>query len=104
MTGSPKAIVDALRSVRKGGIVSLFGVTVKDSTLDYDFSNIVNSEISIIPSNAATEVETREALKLIIDGKPNFDTLITHRFRLEAFDEAVSTAMNKESIKILITS
>ena len=103
-TGSPKAIVDALRSVRKGGIVSLFGVTVKDSTLDYDFSNIVNSEISIIPSNAATEIETREALKLIIDGKPNFDTLITHRFRLEAFDEAVSTAMNKESIKILITS
>ena len=102
-TGNPKAIVDALRSLRKGGVVSLFGVPVNDSILDYDFSNIVSSEFSIIPSNAATEVETREALKLINDRKPNFDALITHRFSLEAFDKAVSMAMDKESVKIMIT-
>ena len=103
-TGSPKAIEEGLRSVRKGGIVSLFGVPVKDSILNYDFSNTVNSEISIIPSNAATEVETREALDLIVDGKPNFETIITHRFRLEEFNEAISMAMKKESVKILISS
>ncbi|MFQ6010794.1 MAG: alcohol dehydrogenase catalytic domain-containing protein [Nitrososphaerales archaeon] len=103
-TGSPNAIMDGLRSVRPGGTVNLFGVPVRNSVLDYDISNIVNSEISITPSNAATESETKEALGLITQGKPNFEVLITHNFKLEEFNEAVSTATHKESVKILISS
>ncbi len=102
--GSPGAIVQALRSVRKGGRVSLFGVPVMGSILDYDFSKVFNSEISIISSYGATEVETKDALQLIKEKKLNVESLITHRFTLDEFEEAITVASKGNGLKILITS
>lgn len=102
-SGSPKAIVQALKVVRKGGTVCLFGVPVVGSILDYDFSNIFNSEVSIVSSYGATEVETVAALKMIENRKVDPASLITHRFRLEKFKEAVETAVKGDCMKIIIT-
>jgi len=102
-SGSPKAVVQALKAVRKGGTVCLFGVPVKGTVLDYDFSDIFNLEISIIPSYGATEAETRLALQLIEEHKLNLSPLITHRFKLEEFNKAIETAEGKGCIKIVIT-
>ncbi|MFQ6135462.1 MAG: zinc-binding dehydrogenase, partial [Nitrososphaerales archaeon] len=102
-SGSPKTIVQALKSVRKGGTVCLFGVPVAGSVLDYDFSDIFNSEVSIISSYSATEAETKAALKMIEERRVNPSSLITHRFRLEEFEEAVKTAMRGDGMKIIIT-
>ncbi len=101
-SGSPKAIVQALKAVRKGGTVCLFGVPIVGSVLDYDFSDIFNSEVSIISSYGATEAETKAALKMIEERKVNPASLITHRFRLEEFEDAVETAMRGDGMKIII--
>jgi L-iditol 2-dehydrogenase len=103
-SGSQRAIVQALRSVRRGGKVCLFGVPVKGSVLDYDVSDVFNSEISIISSYAATDVETGRALAMMTDHRVNFGSLITHRFSLEDFDKAVQTAVRGEGMKTIITS
>jgi len=102
-SGSSGAIVQALNAVRKGGKICLFGVPAKGSRLDYDFSDIFNSEISIITSNAATEVETKAALKLMEERKLNLTSLITHRFKLSDFEMAVETAFRGNCGKIIIT-
>jgi len=57
----------------------------------------------VIPSNAATESETRQALSLIALGKVDVASLVTHRFHLAEFPRAVSMAERAECVKALIT-
>jgi len=102
-SGNAKAMIQALNSVRKGGKICLFGVPAKGTRLDYDFSDIFNSEVSIITSNAATEVETKTTLKLMEEHRLDLLFLITHRFRLDEFEKAVETAKQGNCGKIVIT-
>lgn len=102
-SGNAKAMIQALNSVRKGGKICLFGVPAKGTRLDYDFSDIFNSEVSIITSNAATEVETKATLKLMEEHRLDLLFLITHRFRLDEFEKAVETAKQGNCGKIVIT-
>jgi len=101
-SGAPSAILSGLYSVRKGGYVLLFGVPFKGTILNYDISELLNNEISIISSNAAVEEDTREALQLIYEKKVDVAKLITHKFPLEQFNEAVRIAKEGESIKVVI--
>jgi len=70
--------------------------------LNYDISELLNNEISIISSNAAVEEDTKEALKLIYERKVDVKKLITHRFPLDEFNEAVRVAKQGEAIKVII--
>ena len=103
-SGSQRAIIQALKSVRRGGKVCLFGVPVKGSVLDYDIGDVFNSEVSIISSYAATDVETRKALAMMADRRVDFGSLITHRFSLGDFDRAVQTSVKGEGMKTIITA
>ena len=102
-TGHVPAIAQALRAVRAGGTVVLLGLPEAGGRLDFDPSEFVTREVSLIPSNAATEVETRRALSLIARGKIDVSSLVTHRFRLQEFPDAVSIAERAECVKALIT-
>ncbi len=102
-TGNPKGIIQALNTVRKGGTICLFGVPVIGSILDYDFSDIFNSEISIISSYGATDRETNNALEIIKSHKIDVRSLITNRIKLEEFENAVKLFKSEEVLKIIIT-
>jgi L-iditol 2-dehydrogenase len=91
-SGNPEAVIQGLRSVRKGGRVCLFGIPSKGSVLDYDIADLYNSELSIFASYGATETETKKALDLISSHHEDFAKLVTDRFPLSKFDEAVASA------------
>jgi len=101
-TGHPPAIVQALLAVRPGGTVCLLGVPEAGSRLDFDPSEFVTREISVVPSNAATEIETRKALTLVDQKKIDVGSLVSHRFRLAAFPEAVRIAERADCVKAII--
>ncbi|TRM76342.1 alcohol dehydrogenase [Sulfolobus sp. A20-N-F6] len=101
-SGSPSAILSGLYATRKGGRVLLFGVPYKGTTLNYDISDLLNNEISVISSNAAVEEDTNEALKVIASKSIDVNSLITHRFPLDEFNEAVRVAKEGKSIKVII--
>ncbi|MCY0850715.1 zinc-dependent dehydrogenase [Sulfuracidifex metallicus] len=103
-SGAPRAILDGLRSVRKGGRVLLFGVPFKGTVLDYDVSDLLNNEISVISSNAAVEEDTREALKMLENGEVNVEKLVTHHFPLDQFEDAVRISKEGKTIKAVIYS
>ena len=103
-TGHPPAIVQALRAVRAGGTVGLIGVPEAGTRLDFDPSAFVTREITMIPSNAATEIETRKALSLIAQKKIDVASLVTHRFPVSRFPEAVQVAQRAECVKAIITA
>ncbi len=100
-TGSPQALSEAVRSVRRGGKVGLVGIPQVNSTLR-GVSELVTREVSIISSNAATEEETRKALKLIDEGRVDVSSLVTHQVPLARFSEAVELAQRAESVKVLV--
>ncbi|QKR00016.1 alcohol dehydrogenase catalytic domain-containing protein [Metallosphaera tengchongensis] len=103
-SGSPQAIVSGLNSVRRGGKVLLFGVPYKGTILNYDISDLLNNEISIVSSNAADDRDTEQALKLIAERRIKVADLITHRYGLDKFQDAVNVAKQANAIKVVITN
>jgi len=103
-TGATEAIVQALKSVRRGGTVSLFGAPRREALLTYDVSEIFIREVSIIPSYSTTEMETNMALKLLVSGRIDLKGLVSHRFRLERTADAIRYAADgKDCLKVIVT-
>lgn len=102
-SGSAKAVSQTLKAVRKGGRLCLFGVPTKGSMLDYDLSDIYNSDVSIRPSYGATEVETAKAVAALTKDRERFMGLITHKFPIEDFEAAVRAASDGTAMKVLVT-
>lgn len=99
------ALSNAFESTRKGGQIVLFGVPPKDSQFPLDISKLYSNEFSIVPSYAASEVETNQALKILSKKMINLDFLITHKFKLESSSEAFFCAYEaKDCMKVIITS
>jgi len=101
-SGSKAAIMQALGSIRKGGRVCLFGVPPKGSVLGYDISALYNSGQQIVTSYGANDVDTKAALRIIASNQ-DFARLVTHRFPLSKFDEAVAVASGGEAMKVVLT-
>ncbi len=103
-TGSKKALLQSFELTRKGGNVMLFGVPPKGSQMSYDMNKLYSSEHSIIPSYAASEIETNEALKLIAEKQVDMASLITHRFDIAKAADAVKCAHEaKDAMKVIVT-
>ncbi|MDW8073632.1 MAG: alcohol dehydrogenase catalytic domain-containing protein [Nitrososphaerota archaeon] len=101
--GSPAALAQAIRLTRRGGLVLLFAIPPHGSTLQHDISDLIVREVSIIPSNAATDIEMREALNLISNKIIDVEGLITHRYEIDKFGEALHTFKSGNGIKIVLT-
>lgn len=102
--GAPKAIEQALRSVRRGGTVLFFSATDKGVTVPFSVNDTFwRTEVTLASSYAGTPEEHREAVGLISSKKVNVRDMITHRLplakTLEGF-RLVSAA--KDSLKVII--
>jgi L-iditol 2-dehydrogenase len=101
-SGSPRAVVQALKSVRRGGRVCLFGVPPSGAVLEYDLAGLYNQGVAFVSSYGATEAETTRALELVASRHVDFRGLITHVFRLRDFGKGVATASSGLGMKVVI--
>ncbi len=101
--GSPAALSRAISITRRGGVVCLFAVPPHGSTLSHDLSDLMVREISIISSNAATDREMAEALRLIAERVVDTGGMITHTYTIEEFGRALETFKTGAGLKIVIT-
>jgi L-iditol 2-dehydrogenase len=98
-----KAFSDGIDVCRKGGTVCLFAPTPPNEYMRVSPHRLFFSEIRIIPSYSASQIETRLALKLISSGKIKAKELITHRFPLNHIEEVFKTAAkSKECLKVVV--
>jgi L-iditol 2-dehydrogenase len=68
-------------------------------------SKLYSSEHSLIPSYAASEIETNQALRLIAEKRVDMASLITHRFDIKNAAEAVKCAHEaKDAMKVIVTT
>jgi len=104
-TGNLQALQDAIHVVRKGGKVVLFGVPPNNQTLNLDMSKIYSKEVTIIPTYAASDHDTRNALKLLDSPQIDVRQLITHHYPIINAQDAFNHAHDgSDSMKIIVTN
>ena len=107
--GSAKTLQDSLRWARASGAVVVVGI--KFARLKLDLNPIWYQEVDLIGTNShgaeSWGGETRHTYELVIEmlrqGKLTVEGLITHRFPLAQWRQAVSTALDKRNgaIKVI---
>ncbi len=103
-TSSMGALEDAIDMVRKGGAVMMFGVPSKGARLDLDMSKIYSKGVTLVTSYAASDKDTKEALKLIESSQINVKELITHTYPIADSQKAFNHARSgNDAMKIIIT-
>lgn len=97
--GSPEAVSHALALVRPGGRVVLTGLPHEPTPVT--FFTVVRREVTIAGSMIYQD-EFPEAMRLVAAGTVRTRPLITHRFELDAIDEAFAAHRQPESIKVAV--
>ncbi|MFB5622170.1 MAG: zinc-dependent dehydrogenase [Candidatus Nitrosomaritimum yanchengensis] len=103
-TSNLKALEDAIEMVRNGGAIMMFGVPSKGAKIDLDMSKIYSKEITLVTSYAASDNDTKEALRLIESEEIDVKQLVTHTYPIMDSQKAFDHARSGESaMKIIIT-
>jgi 2-desacetyl-2-hydroxyethyl bacteriochlorophyllide A dehydrogenase len=100
-TGAVPAIEDGLRRVRRGGTFLLFGVASADATARFSPFRVYNDEINIIGSMAVLHTFER-ARDLLVRGVIDSEAMITHRFPLDAYADAIATFRQGAGLKVQV--
>ncbi|HHW22673.1 MAG TPA: zinc-binding dehydrogenase [Clostridiaceae bacterium] len=102
-SGAKGTFNQAVRMVRKGGKVVLLGVATDDVVEELPFKYVTHNEIAIFGSRANPNVSWK-VLNLMATGQLNVKDLITHKFPLENFADALDTFVNRKenAVKVVI--
>jgi 2-desacetyl-2-hydroxyethyl bacteriochlorophyllide A dehydrogenase len=88
--GSAAATASALAAPSRGGVVVLLGYPGAEQ-VNLPVDDIVNGDVTIIGSFAYTRDAWRQVVELLNSGAVDLGGLVTHRFPLVDFAEAVAT-------------
>jgi L-iditol 2-dehydrogenase len=103
-TGAPAAIRLALRLLRRGGTLNLFGLPEKGGRLDADLQALYLAGIRIVPTYATIEPDIAEVHGWLRERRIDLTGLVTHELPLARVDEAFRIAADPErSVKVAVT-
>ena len=97
--GTPEAVEEALGLARPGGRVVLTGLPHDPSQVHFFW--VVRRELTILGSMIYQD-EFPEAMRLLRTGAVKVEPLVTHRFRLDAVNEAFAAHQSPASIKVAV--
>jgi 2-desacetyl-2-hydroxyethyl bacteriochlorophyllide A dehydrogenase len=102
-TGVPQVAASAFDYVTRGGKVLLFGVCPEDATFPFSPFDLYRRDIAVYGSFALNKTFA-PAIELLRAGAVRVAPLISHRFPLEAFPQALELAQarSEPTMKILI--
>lgn len=102
-TGVPEVVARTFDYVTPGGKVLLFGVCPEDATVPFSPYHLYRHDISVYGS-FALNVTFGPAIELLRSGAVRVDVLVSHRFRLNDFAQALHIARTRSepAMKILI--
>ena len=97
------AVTDqALKSLRRGGVCTVVGVTPERLSLGLPQALLVAGELTLRGSFGCSGAELARLVQLVADGTLDLTGTITHRFALEEFDAALRTLETKEGDPIRV--
>lgn len=103
--GSPRAVTDSLKMVRKRGAVVLIGLIGDDGTIPLPVSKVVLNEFRILGSfmgSSRISEDIPQIVDLYQQGKLKLDELVTATYPIEKINEAIESMERGEAIRNLI--
>lgn len=97
--GTPEAVAEAIELARPSGRVILTGLPHEPSQVHFFW--VVRRELTLIGS-MIYQSEFPEAMRLLRDGAVVAGPLVTHRFPLEAIQDALVAHRRPDSIKVAV--
>ena len=102
MSGNRMGIETAFDAVRIGGKLIAFGIPKENINIDWG-KYLINKEISIASVFGRMIWDTwKDTTKLLVDKKVNLKNIITHRFALKDFEEAMKVMKSGECGKVVL--
>jgi L-iditol 2-dehydrogenase len=98
--GVPALVNDALTLARNHGRVSLFAGFPTDEASPIDANLIHYKELRVVGSSNSTIVDYQRAIALVESGAIDTAKLVTHRFGLDGYHEAVDMINHPEALKV----
>jgi L-iditol 2-dehydrogenase len=90
---------EALKYLRDGGTVNIFGASGKESKFEVDFERVFKREMSIISSYSATPETLKRAYDIIIGKKINLSPLISEVMPLSDFKKGLDQVFQRKIYK-----
>jgi threonine dehydrogenase-like Zn-dependent dehydrogenase len=102
--GTIKALKNAMRAARRGGVVSCVGVYGADPT-DFPLGQLFDKGLTLRGGQAPVHRYLDELLGLVLEGKLTAEDIVTHRFPLEEGPRAYMMFNDKEDgiVKAVLT-
>jgi len=98
-----QAQAQSIQMAAKGARISFFSSIPKDNPYATLHTNLLHyRELRVCGSSDSRAIHQKLALDMLASGKINAKALITHRFPLSKFPEALETMKKKEGLKIII--
>ncbi len=102
MSGNPTAIDQGTRMLARGGRMSLLGLPDRPVTLDLS-DQVIFKEARIQGITGREMFRTwQQTTTLLSTGRVDVSPVITHRFKLEEFEEAFATAASGHAAKVIM--
>ncbi len=95
--GATDAVLAALAAPRRGGTVVLLGLPPHGETAAVAVDDAVNGDLVIMASFGYTSPAWRDVVTLLNAGRLRPGFLITHRFALADFQQAIATLRSAQS-------
>lgn len=103
MSGNTDAVEDALRAARIGARIVLFGIPKEPARIDIG-RWIINKELSFESVFGRRIWSTwYQVSDLLLSGRVDLATLVTHRYRLSQFEEAMAVMRSGQCGKVVLT-
>jgi len=102
-TGVMASIADAIRMVRSGGRILLFGIT-SATTGELPFYDLYFKELTLINNRAATAQDFPAMIDLVARGAVRLGPLVTHRMALDELGAALGMVEDggEQRLKIIL--
>ncbi len=100
--GVPALVNDALTVARKHARVSLFAGFPADERTAIDSNLIHYKELMIVGSSNSNIVDYEQAVNLIESGAIDTARLVTHRFAVDKYEDAVDMITHPQALKVAI--
>jgi L-iditol 2-dehydrogenase len=96
--GVPAAVTLATERCRPGGRTVLLGIAGEGRTLTLPSDLLVGKDMALIGSLAYPAAVWSRMVGLLADGVLTLDPIVTHRFPIEAFEEAIGLMDDRRGI------
>ena len=95
--GATQAVADAVLAARRGGTVLLLGLPAHGETVALAPDDAVNNDLTILGSFGYTAAAWRDVVTLLNTGQLRPGVLVTHRYRLADWEQAIASLRGAEA-------